>query len=62
MLTLLPGPDILYVLTESITKGAKTGRSIALGLVSGVSIHTILAATGLSIIIYQSDWIFQVVK
>ncbi|MEZ5007265.1 MAG: LysE family translocator [Chitinophagales bacterium] len=62
LLTLLPGPDILYVLTESITKGAKTGRTIAFGLVSGVLIHTALAATGISILIYQSDVVFNVVK
>lgn len=62
LLTLLPGPDILYVLTESITKGPKTGRTIAFGLVSGVLIHTALAATGISILIYQSDVVFKAVK
>ncbi len=62
VLTLMPGPDILYVLTESSINGAKTGISIALGLVTGVLIHTALAATGLSILIYQSDLAFQIVK
>ncbi len=62
LLTLMPGPDILFVLTESITKGAKTGRTIAFGLVTGVLIHTAAAATGLSILIYQSDLVFSIVK
>lgn len=62
LLTLLPGPDILYVLTESLTKGAKTGRTIAFGIVSGVLIHTTLAATGVSLLIYRSNAIFKGVK
>ncbi len=62
LLTVMPGPDILYVLTESTTNGAKKGISIAAGLVSGVLIHTALAATGLSIVIYQSEVAFQIVK
>jgi threonine/homoserine/homoserine lactone efflux protein len=62
ILTLLPGPDILFVLTESISKGAKNGITIALGLVTGVLIHTLLAATGLSIILQQSEIAFQSLK
>lgn len=62
LLTLLPGPDILYVITESIINGSKTGISIAFGLVSGVLLHTTLAATGLSVIIYQSNFAFNMVK
>ena len=62
LLTLLPGPDILFVLTESISKGAKNGISIATGLVLGVFIHTILAATGISIVLQQSEILFQSLK
>lgn len=62
ILTFLPGPDLVFVLTESITKGAKTGRTIALGLVSGVLVHTTLAATGLSIIILNSPTVYSIVK
>ncbi len=58
----MPGPDILYVLTESITKGAKTGTSIASGLISGILVHTTAAATGLSLLVYQSATVFQIVK
>ncbi|MCB0502683.1 MAG: LysE family translocator [Bacteroidetes bacterium] len=62
LLVLMPGPDIIYVLTESITKGAKTGRTIAFGLVSGILIHTTLAATGVSLLIYRSNAVFKGVK
>lgn len=62
LLSVMPGPDNIYVLTESITKGYKTGVWISLGLVLGVLFHTMLAATGLSLIIKQSTIIFTIIK
>lgn len=62
LLTLLPGPDIIFVLTESLTKGKNNGIAIATGLATGVLVHTLAAATGLSVILYQSALAFQIVK
>ncbi|MGB0861741.1 MAG: LysE family translocator [Saprospiraceae bacterium] len=62
LLTLMPGPDNLFVLTESITKGQKNGISISIGLCLGVLVHTLAAATGLSIIIQQSALAFSIIK
>lgn len=62
LLTLLPGPDIIFVLTESLTKGKNNGIAIATGLAAGVLVHTLAAATGLSVILYQSALAFQIVK
>ncbi len=61
-LTILPGPDILYVLTESITKGQKTGIAISAGLVSGVFIHTLLATTGVSLVLKRSELAYQLLS
>jgi len=54
ILAIMPGPDNIFVLTESITKGQKNGIAISVGLGFGVLIHTTAAATGLSIIIQKS--------
>jgi len=62
LLTLMPGPDNIFVMTESLTRGWKYGISISFGLVSGVMVHTIIASTGLSIIIQSSELFFQVIK
>ncbi len=62
LLTLMPGPDNIFVLTESLTKGQRNGIAISVGLCSGVLIHTIAAATGVSIIIQKSAIAFSVVK
>jgi len=61
-LALMPGPDNVFVLTESITKGKRNGIIISAGLASGVIIHTILIATGLSILIKQSPLVFNGIK
>lgn len=61
-LTLSPGPDILYVLTQSISNGKKFGIATAAGLVSGILVHNTLIALGVSAIIKQSELIFTVIK
>jgi threonine/homoserine/homoserine lactone efflux protein len=61
-LAIMPGPDNIYVLTESINKGFKQGLGITLGLLSGVLVHTSLVATGLSLIIFDSPLIFNIFK
>ena len=62
LLALLPGPDLIYVLTESISRGHKRGIAIAIGLVSGVFVHTFAAATGISLLLQQSPFAFQIVQ
>ncbi len=58
----MPGPDILYVLMQSISNGKKHGITTALGLVSGIIIHTTLVAFGVSAIIKQSENLFFALK
>ncbi len=61
-LSLMPGPDNVFVLTESITKGKKNGIIISAGLASGIIVHTIVIATGLSVLVQQSPYIFNGIK
>ncbi|MBL4708417.1 MAG: LysE family translocator [Flavobacteriales bacterium] len=62
LLALMPGPDNIFVLTESIAKGAKNGVLISLGLNLGVLVHTLAAATGISLILKQSELAFAIVQ
>lgn len=52
-LALMPGPDNIYVLTESLTRGSQRGVSLSSGLASGLIVHTSLAATGLALLLTQ---------
>ena len=58
-LTLMPGPDILFVISQSISKNRLTGVLISLGLCSGLLIHTALIIFGLSSVISNNYFIFQ---
>jgi len=59
-LTLMPGPDILFVISQSISKNRLTGVLISLGLCSGILVHTILLVFGLSSIISNNYFSFQI--
>ncbi|GGE13586.1 LysE family translocator [Marinithermofilum abyssi] len=62
MLTLMPGPDILFVITQSIAKSRREGIAVAFGLCTGLIVHTSAAALGISAIFHQSALAFQVLK
>jgi len=62
LLWLTPGPDTMYILTRSISQGRRAGVMSALGIGSGLLIHTLLAAFGLSAVLATSTWAFAVVK
>jgi len=50
VLTLLPGPDILFVINQSLIN-KKSGLIISIGLCSGLVIHTLILVFGLSVFI-----------
>lgn len=62
LLTLMPGPDNLFVLAQSISQGKKAGIVTALGLCSGLIVHVAAATLGISAVIYQSALAFAIVK
>lgn len=62
LLIIAPGPDNIFVMAQSISYGKKEGIATALGLCSGVTIHTLAASIGLSAILYQSNIAFSILK
>ncbi|WP_159023008.1 LysE family translocator [Formosa sp. L2A11] len=61
-LAIAPGPDVIYVLMQSITNGKSFGIATACGLVTGCLVHTTLVAFGVSAIIKSSESIFFFIK
>lgn len=61
-LTISPGPDNIFVVTLGITRGRKAAVVTALGMCSGISVHTTAAALGISAIFYSSALAFSLVK
>jgi threonine/homoserine/homoserine lactone efflux protein len=62
LLWITPGPDTMYILARSIAQGRRAGLLSALGIGSGILVHTLLAAFGLSAVLATSAWAFAVVK
>ena len=62
LLNLTPGTDTMYIITRSVSQGNKAGLYSVLGIVTGILVHTVLAALGLSIILANSPLAFTIVK
>ncbi|MDN5620958.1 MAG: LysE family translocator [Psychrobacter sp.] len=62
LLNLTPGTDTMYIITRSVSHGSAAGFYSVLGIISGILIHTVFAALGLSIILINSPLAFTIVK
>lgn len=62
LLTLMPGPDILFVITQSITRGRRAGIVFASGLCSGLIVHTMAVSLGVSVLLMNSPTAFMALK
>jgi len=60
-LTLMPGPDILFVLNQSL-ESKKSGFLISIGLCSGLVVHTLILVFGLSVFIETNEYVISYIK
>ncbi|MBM7554517.1 LysE family translocator [Thalassobacillus pellis] len=62
ILTLMPGPDNLFVMVQSMSQDRKAGIATSFGLCTGLIVHITAATVGLSAVVYQSAFVFALVK
>jgi threonine/homoserine/homoserine lactone efflux protein len=62
VITLVPGPSMMYVMSRSIAHGRAAGICSAFGLATGLLIHTIAASLGLSVIFFYSPLTYLIIK
>lgn len=62
LLIIAPGPDIIFLVTQSIARGSRAGFATAIGLALGNLVHTVAAALGVSMIFQASPVAFQTLK
>lgn len=62
LLALAPGPDNLFVLTQSALKGRAAGLMVTLGLCTGLVAHTVLVALGVAAVFQTSEAAFTALK
>ena len=62
VLNLTPGPDVLYIVTNSLRSGARAGIVAALGITAGCFVHILAAAVGVSALMAASATAFTLLK
>jgi threonine/homoserine/homoserine lactone efflux protein len=62
LLWITPGPDTMYILARSRSQGLRAGVLSVLGIVTGLMVHTVAAAFGLSALLATSAVAFEVVR
>ncbi len=62
LLALAPGPDNIFVLTQSSLYGKRSGLSVMLGLCTGLVFHSFAVALGVAVIFEQSALAFSALK
>ena len=62
IIAILPGPDLIFVLLQSIARGKKHGLLTTIGLMTGCMVHTTLVAFGISSAIKQYPVVFLAIK
>lgn len=61
-LIIAPGPDMIYVITRGVSQGRRAGILSAVGVISGILVHTTAAAFGLTLILQTSALAFLLLK
>lgn len=61
-LVLIPGPNLVYIVTRSIEAGRRAGIASMLGVEAGTLVHVTAAAVGLSALLASSAVAFEVVR
>lgn len=62
LLALAPGPDNIFVLSQSMLFGRKAGFIVTLGLCTGLIFHTLAVALGLAVVFKTSLLAFNILK
>lgn len=62
VLALAPGPDNIFVLTQSAMHGRKAGLQVTLGLCTGLLVHTSAVVVGVAAIFQASALAFTALK
>jgi len=62
LLAIAPGPDNLFVLTQSALHGKLSGVMVVVGLCTGLLVHTVAVSLGVAVIFQASALAFTMLK
>jgi threonine/homoserine/homoserine lactone efflux protein len=61
-LVITPGPNMIYLISRSITQGRKAGFISLLGVICGFLFHILMVSFGLTIILFTVPYVYTVLK
>jgi threonine/homoserine/homoserine lactone efflux protein len=62
LLALTPGPNLLYLLSRTMCQGTRAGFVSLAGTMSGVTVHMLAAAFGLSLVLLAVPFAFDAIR
>ncbi len=62
VLILTPGPDMLFVIGQSLAGGARRGWAAMFGIVTGAMVHITLAVSGVAALLAASPALFEALR
>ena len=62
LLLVVPGPSVLYIVTQSVSHGRRAGIASVAGITTGTLVHIAAATVGLSALLASSALAFDTVK
>lgn len=61
-LNITPGPDMMFVITRSVTESTRSGVISSLGIAAGSVFHTLAVALGLSALLIAVPAAYEIIK
>jgi threonine/homoserine/homoserine lactone efflux protein len=62
LLELTPGPNMAYLATLALDRGRRAGLLATAGVAAGLSVHAVVAAFGLGVLISQAPLIYDLLR
>lgn len=62
VLNLVPGPGMMFILANGMSGGRRAGVVSAVGMATGVLVHTVAAALGLSALLHAAPFALDAVR
>ncbi|QUH06390.1 LysE family translocator [Saccharopolyspora erythraea] len=62
IISIVPGPDMFFIMANGIASGARAGVVAAVGMSTGLAVHTTAAALGLSALLQAAPVMLELVR
>ncbi|SMC69071.1 LysE family translocator [Pedobacter africanus] len=62
ILVISPGPNMIYLISRSITQGQRSGLISLMGIISGFLFHIVMVSAGLTAVLFAVPYVYATIK